>query len=126
VRGLLLGQGVAWLVLAAAGLPAWIVSFPRGLSFGSGGAAVLWTGAELLGVAAAACIGAAQVAMACRMSGGPRLVLALATSLRRLMLAVSLMLAAFLVMVGGGMLELMALGGLHQLVHGHWAVAGLG
>jgi hypothetical protein len=47
--------------------------------------------------------------MACRMRGGPRLVVAMTGGLRGTMLAVALILAALLVMVGGSMLELMAL-----------------
>jgi hypothetical protein len=108
---LLLGQGIAWLIVAAAGAPAWIVSLPPGLPVTSGGAAVFWSGVQLLGVAIAACIGATQVAMACRMTGGPRVLVAVATGVQNVTLAVCLVLTAFLIMVGGSMLELRAVGG---------------
>jgi hypothetical protein len=108
---MLLAQGLAWLVLAAAGLAAWIVSFPADLNFISGGGAILWTGAELLGIVLAVCMGAAEIGMACRMRGGrPRLLLAMTVGIQGLMLALALILTAFLITIGGGLLELMAVG----------------
>jgi hypothetical protein len=105
---LLLSQGFAWLLLAVAGLAGWSASFPRELSL-SGGESVFWAGLELLAIAIAAGIGAAELGMACRMRGGPRFVVAMTGGLRGTMLAVALILASLLVMVGGSMLELMAL-----------------
>jgi hypothetical protein len=106
---LLLGQGIGWLLLSVAGLTVWFASFPRELSL-TGGDAVFWAGVELLAIATAAGFGAAEVGMACRMRGGPRLLVAMTGKLQGTMLAVALILAALLVMVGGSMLELMALG----------------
>jgi hypothetical protein len=110
VYGLLLGQGLAWLVLAAAGLIAWITSFPGAGSLGDG--AVFWVGVELLAIAVAGGVGAAEVGMACQMRGGPRLVVAMTGRLQGTMLAVALILAALLIMIGGSLLELTALSGL--------------
>jgi hypothetical protein len=113
VHGLLLAQGLAWLVLAAAGLAAWVLTFPASVNLVSAGGAALWTGAELLGIVAGTWLGAAEVAMACRMRAGqPRLLLGLTVAIQGTMLAVALILAAFLVTVGGSLLELLALGGL--------------
>jgi hypothetical protein len=112
VHGLLLSQGLAWLVLAVAALAGWTAGVAPGLSITGGVAAMLWAGLELLGIAVAACIGAAEIAMACRLAGGPRLLLTMAVSVQGLMLATGLIMAAFLVMVAGGLLELMALGSL--------------
>ena len=108
---MLLGQGLAWLVLAAAGLTAWIASFPADLNLISAGGAMLWTGAELLGIVLAVCLGAAEVGMACRMQGGrPRALLAMSIGIQGLMLALALILAAFLITIGGSLLELLAVG----------------
>jgi hypothetical protein len=113
VRGLLLGQGLAWLGLAAAGLTAWILHRPADLNLISDGGQVLWSGAQLLGIAVAACLGSAEVRMACRLRGSqPRVLLALAVGIQGLMLAAALILGAFVLTVGGSLLELLALGGL--------------
>src|SRR5580658_10042108 len=113
VHGLLLAQGLAWLVLAGAGLTVWVLTFPADPNLVSSGGAVLWTGAELLAIVAGICLGATEVAMACRMRGGqPRMLLAATVGIQGTMLAVALILAAFLVTVGGSLLELLALGGL--------------
>jgi hypothetical protein len=110
---MLLVQGLAWLGLAAAGLAAWIVTFPANLNLIGSGGALLWTGAELLGIILAVCLGAAQVGMACRMQGGrPRALLAMSVGLQGLMLALALILAAFLITIGGSLLELLAVGAL--------------
>jgi hypothetical protein len=111
VQGLLAGQGLAWLVLAAGGLAAWFVTFPHNLILG-GGVAIFRAGLELLAILVAGCVGSAEVGMACRMRGGPRLVVAMTASIQGGTFAVALILAAALIMVGGSMLELMALGGL--------------
>lgn len=113
VFGLLLGQGLAWLALAGAGLITWLLHSPAGLNLISDGARVLWTGAELLGIALAACLGSAQLGMACRLRGGqPRALLALSVGVQGLMLGAALVMAAFVITVGGSLLELLALGGL--------------
>jgi hypothetical protein len=110
---MLLVQGLAWLVLAAAGLAAWIAAFPADLNLISRGGTVLWAGAELLGIILSVSLGAAEVAMACRMQGGrPRALLAMTVGLQGLMLALALILAAFLITVGGSLLELLAVGAL--------------
>jgi hypothetical protein len=104
---MLIAQGLAWLVLAAAGLAAWIAAFPADLNLIGAGGAVLWAGAELLGIILAVCLGAAELGMACRMQGGrPRLLLASAIGLQGLTLALALILAAFLVTIGGSVLAL--------------------
>ncbi len=113
VHGLLLAQGLAWLVLGGAGFAAWALTFPASVNLVSAGGAALWTGAELLGIVVGSWLGAAEVAMACRMRGGqPRLLLGLTVGIQGTMLAAALILAAFLVTVGGSLLELLALGGL--------------
>jgi hypothetical protein len=113
VHGLLLGQGLAWLALAAAGLAAWILHRPAGLNLIGDGGRVLWTGAQLLGIAVAAVLGSAEVQMACRLRGGrPRSLLAAAVGVQGVMLAAALLLGAFVLTVGGSLLELLALGGL--------------
>ena len=111
MRGLLLGQGLAWLVLAAAGLTAWVVAFPAGVNFVADGWRVLWGGIELFGIVIGACVGSAEVVMACRMAGGqPRLLLGAAVGLQGLMLVAGLIVAAALLTIGGSLLELSALG----------------
>lgn len=110
---LLLGQGFAWLALAVAGVAAWCASFPHEPAL-SGGGAVFWAGIELLAVAVAAGVGTAEIGMGCRMRGGPRLVVAMTGRLRGTMLAVLLIVAALLVMIGGSLLEFMALGKLER------------
>jgi hypothetical protein len=113
VYGLLLGQGLAWLALACVGLVTWLLHFPAGLNLISDGGRVLWTGAELLGIAVAACLGSAEIGMACRLRGGqPRALLAASIGMQGLMLAAALLMAAFVVTVGGSLLELLTLGGL--------------
>jgi hypothetical protein len=115
VHGLLLVQGLAWLVLAGAGLSFWANRFPHTVNLVSGGGALLWTGIELLGLVFGTCLGAAEVGMACRMRGGrPRFLLIAASAIQGLMVAVGLILAALLVTLGGSMLELLALGRLAQ------------
>ena len=127
VAGLLLWQGAAWVALSALGLGFWVASLPSGLDVGSGavtigsagggagnsvargGMVVLWISAELLAIAVGATIGSAQVAMACRLRGGPRLVLALAVGLQGATLAAGLVVTAVTVMVAGTLLELIAL-----------------
>jgi hypothetical protein len=112
---LLLGQGLAWLLLAVVALAGWFASLPRELSL-SGRQPFLWAGMELLGIAIGAGVGSAEVGMACRMRGGPRLVVALTERFQGIVLALALILGALLVMVGGSLLELMALGRLVRVV----------
>ncbi len=113
VYGMLLAQGLAWLVLAAAGLAAWIAAFPADLNLISAGGAALWTGAELLGIILAICLGAAELGMACRMRGGrPRILLATVVGIQGFMLTLALILAAFLITIGGSLLQLLVVGAL--------------
>jgi hypothetical protein len=108
---MLLAQGLAWLVLAGVGLGGWIAGFPAQLNLINDGGAILWAGAELLGIVLAVCLGTAQLGMACRMRGGrPRLLLAMTVGIQGLMLALALVLAAFLITIGGSLLELLAVG----------------
>jgi hypothetical protein len=111
VAGLLRGQGAAWMVLSAAGLGFWVASLPGSLNAYSYGTAVLWTWLELLAIAVGLSLGAAQVGMACRMRGGPKAVVAVATGLHGVTLAVGLVVAAVSVMLAGSVLELLALNG---------------
>jgi hypothetical protein len=111
VAGLLLGQGVAWLVLAGTGLGFWLGTLSAGLGPGSTNGDVLWEGARLLGIAAGACLGAAQLAMYCKLRGGPRWVLRMAAGLHGVSLAAGLVVVAVLVMIAGSVLELLALSG---------------
>jgi hypothetical protein len=111
VAGLLLWQGIAWLVLAAAGLSFWIMSLPAGLGPGSTTGAVLWAGAQLLAIGIGAGMGAAEIGMACRLRGGPKWVLAAAVGLEGVTLGASLVMAAVSIMIIGSVLELLALSG---------------
>ena len=113
MRGLLLGQGLAWLALAAVGLSAWLLHRPSGLNLVGDGGRILWAGVQLLGIALAGCLGAAEVRMACRLRGGrPRLLLAAAMVLQGLTFTAVLVLGAMVVTVGGSLLELLVVGGL--------------
>ena len=113
MRGLLLGQGLTWLALAASGLAAWILHRPTGLNLISDAGGVLWSGAELLGIAVAAWLGSAEVRMACRLAGGrPRALLTAVIGIQGVMLAAAVILSAFIITIGGSLLELLALGGL--------------
>ncbi len=111
VAGLLVWQGIAWLVLACTGLGLWIVALPAGLSPGSTSAHVLWTGTQLLAIAIGACVGAAEVAMAGKLRGHPRWVLRAAAGLHGVSLAAGLVVVAVSVMLAGSVLELLALNG---------------
>jgi len=111
VAGLLLWQGIAWLVLAAAGLSFWIMSLPAGLGPGSATGAVLWAGAQLLAIGIGAGMGAAEIGMACKLRGGPKWVLAAAIGLQGVTLGASLVVAAVSIMIVGSVLELLALSG---------------
>ncbi len=111
VAWLLLWQGMTWLALAAAGLWLWLVTLPAALGPGSTNGTVLWTGAQLLAIAVGACLGAAEVGMACKLRGGPRWVLALAVGLHGVTLAAGLVVVAVAVMIVGSVLELLALNG---------------
>jgi hypothetical protein len=111
VAGLLLWQGVTWLVLAAAGFAFWIMALPAGLGPASGNGAVLWAGAQLLAIGVGAGMGAAEIGMACKLRGGPRWMLSAAVGLHGLTLGASLVVAAVSVMIVGSILELLALSG---------------
>ena len=111
VAGLLLWQGIGWLILAGTGLGLWIASLPGILNVYADGAAVLWTWLELLAIAVGLSIGAAEIGMSCRLRGGPKAVATVATGLRGLTLAGVLVVAAVFVMLAGSVLELLALNG---------------
>jgi hypothetical protein len=111
VAGLLLWQGIAWLVLAALGLAFWIISLPAGVGPGSTVDAVLWAGAQLLALATGVTVGTAEVGMACRLRGGPRWVLTAVVGLQGVTLGASLVVAAVSIMVVGSVLELLAISG---------------
>lgn len=111
VAALLLWQGIAWLVLAAAGLSFWIMSLPAGLGPGSATGAILWAGAQLLAIGIGAGMGMAEIGMACRLRGGPRWVLTTAAGLQGVTLGACLVVAAVSIMIVGSVLELLALTG---------------
>jgi hypothetical protein len=108
VASLLLWQGIAWLVLAAAGFSFWIMFLPAGLRPGSATGAILWAGAQLLAIGIGAGMGAAEISMGCRLRGGPRWMLT-AVGLQGVTLGASLVVAAVSIMVVGSVLELLAL-----------------
>jgi hypothetical protein len=110
VAGLLLWQGITWLVLAAAGFGLWIMALPAGLGPASGNGAVLWAGAQLLAIGIGAGMGAAEVGMACKLRGGPRWMLT-AAGLQGLTLGATLVVSAVSIMIVGSVLELLALSG---------------
>lgn len=111
VAGLLRWQGAAWLVLTALGLIVWIVTLPPDFATASSGTTVLWRGAQLLALAIGASLGGAEIGMACRLQGGPRLLLAVALGLPVAVVAGLLVIAAVSVIVAGSVLELLALSG---------------
>jgi hypothetical protein len=111
VARLLLGQGIAWLVLAAAGFCLWIMALPAGLPPGSGNGAVLWAGGQLLAIGVGAGMGVAEISMACRLRGGPRWALRASGGRHGVSLGGSLVVAAVSVMIVGSVLELLALSG---------------
>ncbi len=111
VAGLLLWQGITWLVLAAAGFAFWIMTLPAGLDPAGGNGAVLWAGAQLLAIGIGAGMGAAEIGMACKLRGGPRWMLSAAVRLQGLTLGASLVVAAVSIMIVGSVLELLALSG---------------
>jgi len=111
VAGLLLWQGISWLVLAAAGFSVWIIALPAGLGPGSGSGAVLWAGGQLLAIGIGAGMGAGEIGMACKLRGGPRWVLRATAGLDGVSLGTVLVVAAVSVMVVGSVLELLALSG---------------
>lgn len=111
VAGLLLWQGIAWLVLAAAGFSLWIIALPAGLRPGSGSAAVLWAGGQLLAIGIGAGMGLAEIGMACRLRGGPRWLLRATVGLQGVSLGTSLVVGTVSVMVVGSVLELLAFSG---------------
>ena len=111
VAGLLGWQGGAWLVLTALGLMVWIVTLPADFVTASSGTTVLWRGAQLLALAIGASLGGAEVGMACRLRGGPRLLVAVALGFPVAVLAALLVVAAVSVIVAGSVLELLALSG---------------
>jgi hypothetical protein len=111
VAGLLLWQGIAWLVLAAVGFCFWIMALPAGLAPGGSDGSVLWAGAQLLAIGIGAGMGVAEIGMACRLRGGPRWVLRAAGGMQGAPLGASLVGAAVSIMIIGSVLELLALSG---------------
>jgi hypothetical protein len=111
VAGLLLWQGIGWLVLAAAGFSLWIAALPADLRAGSGSGAILWAGGQLLAIGIGAGMGVAEIGMARRLRGGPRWLLRATGSLQGVSLGTSLVVGAVSVMVVGSVLELLALSG---------------
>ena len=103
--------GAAALILSATGLGFWIASLPASLNAYSYGAAVLWTWVELLAIAVGLSLGAAEIGMSCRLRGGPKSVVAVATGFHGVTLAAGLVVAAVSVMIAGSVLELLALNG---------------
>jgi hypothetical protein len=111
VAGLLLWQGIGWLVLAAAGFCFWIIALPDGLGPGSGEGAVLRAGGQLLAIGIGTGMGVAEIGMSCRLRGGPRWVLRAAVGLQGVSLGLGLVVAAVSIMIIGSVLELLALSG---------------
>lgn len=111
VAGLLRWQGAAWLVLTALGLTAWIVTLPPDFVTASSGTTVLWRGAQLLALAIGTSLGGAEIGMACRLQGGPGLLLKVALGLPVAVVAALLVVAAVSAIVAGSVLELLALSG---------------
>jgi hypothetical protein len=111
VAGLLLWQGIAWLVLAAAGFSFWTIALPAALRPGSGTGAVLWAGGQLLAIGIGAGMGVAEIGMGCRLRRSPRWLLRRTAGLRGVSLGACLVVGAVSVMVVGSVLELLALSG---------------
>jgi hypothetical protein len=111
VTRLLLWQGSAWLVLAGVGLGIWIATLPGALTSASSGSDLLWRGLQLFAIAIGAGLGATEVGMACRLRGGPRLLLAMAPALQGATLAAGLVVVAIAVMIAVSVMELLALNG---------------
>jgi hypothetical protein len=111
VGRLLLWQGMAWVALAGLGLGFWITALPATLTATTTGTFVIWRAAQLLAIVFGAGLGAAEIWMACRIGGGPRLTLAMAFGVQGATLAAVLVLAAIGIMIVGSVLELLALSG---------------
>jgi hypothetical protein len=76
IERLLLWQGSAWLVLAAAGLGIWLVTLPHTFTAAASAPAELWRGGELVAIGIGAALGSTEVSMACRLRGAPKVLLA--------------------------------------------------
>jgi hypothetical protein len=98
VGRLLLWQGTAWLALAAAGLIIWLMALWGAVAAASG-AEGLWRGGELVAIATGAALGTAEVSMACRLRGAPRLLLALGLGVQGVTLAAGLIAIGISVLV---------------------------
>jgi hypothetical protein len=108
VGGLLLWQGSTWLVLAAAGLSLWIATLPGAVTPASSESAMLWRIAELVAIAVGAGLGVAQISMACRLRGGPRLLRARGLALQGVTAGAGLVVIAISLIVAGSTLVLVA------------------
>jgi len=116
VARLLLWQGTAWVVLAAAGLGLWVAALPARLAPGGSWPGALWTCAQLAAIAVGAGVGAAEISAACRLPGRPRadrprVVRIAVVSLQGAALAACLAAAAVSVMILGCVLAVLTLNG---------------
>jgi hypothetical protein len=108
VGGLLLWQGAAWLVVAATGLGLWIATLAGALTVAGSGAGALWRSGELVAIAVGAGLGATEVSMACRLRGGPRLLMARELAGQGVTAAAGLVVLAISLLVAGSTLMLVA------------------
>jgi len=108
IEWLLLWQGAAWLVLAAAGLVIWLITLPGTFASATTGAGELWRGGELVAIAAGAAFGVAELSMACRLRGAPRLLLALGLGVHGVTIGAGLTVIAISVVVAVSTLTLVA------------------
>jgi hypothetical protein len=109
--GLLWFQGIVWALLAAVGLAAWAANLAGTTATNNTGRAVLSAGAELLAIILAAGCATAEVGLARHLRGGRKLVLAAAIGAEGFMLCLGIVVAAVLLMTGGGLAAFVALGG---------------
>jgi hypothetical protein len=123
VGRLLLWQGVAWVALAGVGLGFWIAALPATLTPTTTGTVAIWRAAQLLAVLFGVGLGAAEICMACRVGGGPRLLLTTAFGVQGATLTAVLVIAAIGIMIVGSVLELLVLTGafLLPLAYCRWA-----
>ena len=108
VEDLLLWQGAAWLVLAAAGLVLWLLTLPGTVDSAGSGAGELWRGGELVAIAIGASLGITELSMACRLRGAPRLLLALGLGVQGVTLAAGLTVIGISVVVAVSTVTLVA------------------
>lgn len=111
VVGLLWFQGIVWALMAAWGLAAWIDNLAATLAANSLGSGAGPVGVQLILIIAAVGCAVGEIMLARRLRGGRKLVVAGAIGTEAFMLCLGVVVAALLLMAGGGLVALIAFGG---------------